>query len=100
MNTFKSYQSVGITTNTVVFTGPANTQSTVMGMSIANTHIGVVYVDVKLNSAYIIKSAPIGVGSSLIVVGAEQKIVVGAGDIVSVVSTGNVDCITSTLEIN
>lgn len=99
-NTFKSYQNSAVTTETTIFTGPANTASTIIGMSIANSHTSAVSVSVKLNSTYIIKDAPVGTGSSLIVVGAEQKIVVESGDTVKVTSSGSADVIMSTLEIS
>lgn len=99
-NTFKSYQNTSVTTETVVLTGPAATQTTVIGLSIANTASVPVYVDVKLNTAYVVKKAPVPVGGALVVVGGDQKIVVETLDTIKVTSTGTVDVITSTLEIN
>lgn len=100
MNTFKSYQSTGVTTETTVYTGAVNTQATVIGMSVANTSTSPVYVSVKLNSAYVIKDAPVVAGSALVAVGGDQKLVVEAGDSISVSSTGTVDVIMSVLEIS
>jgi len=99
-NTFKSYQSTAVTSETTVLTGPSNTQTTVIGMSIANTSESACNVDVKLNTAYIVKGAPIPVGGSLVIVGGDQKVVVEASDTIKVTSTASVDVITSTLEIN
>ena len=99
-NNFKSYQSTGITTETTVFTGPASTQTTVIGMSIANTTTSAITASVKLNSAYLVKDAPIPVGGSLVAVGGDQKVCVEATDTVSVIASANVDVITSTLEIS
>lgn len=99
-NTFKSYQNTGVTTETIILTGPASTQTTVIGLSIANTAAVPVYVDVKLNTAYVVKQAPVPVGGALVVVGGDQKIVVETLDTIKVTSTGTVDVITSTLEIN
>ena len=98
-NTFKSYQSTSVTTEATVLTGPASTQTTVIGLSIANTGASAAAVDVKLNTAYIVKAAPIPVGGSLVVVGGDQKVVVEATDTLKVTSDITVDVITSVLEI-
>ena len=99
-NAFKSYQSTGITTETTVLTGPSNTETTVIGLSIANTSSSATAnVDVKLNTAYIIKNGPIPVGGALVVVGGDQKLVVEASDTIKVTSDSSVDVVTSTLEI-
>ena len=99
-NTFKSYQSTSVTTEATVLTGPSSTQTTVIGLSIANTGASVATVDVKLNTAYVVKSAPVPVGGSLVVVGGDQKLVVEATDTIKVTSDITVDVITSTLEIS
>ena len=99
-NTFKSYQNTSITTETTVFTGPASTQVTVIGMTIANTSSSVITASVKLNSAYLVKNAPIPVGGTLVPIGGEQKLVVESTDTLSVIASGTVDVITSTLEIS
>lgn len=100
MNTFKSYQATGVTTEAVVFTGPAATQTTVIGLTVANTGTAPTYVDVKLNSSYVIKQAPVPVGSSLVVIGGDQKVVVEETDTISVASGTTADVILSTLEIS
>jgi hypothetical protein len=99
-NAFKSYQSTSVTTETTVLTGPASTETTVIGLSIANTGASVATVDVKLNTAYVVKDAPVPVGGSLVVVGGDQKLVVEAADTIKVTSDITVDVITSTLEIS
>ena len=99
-DTFKSYQSTSVTTEATVLTGPSSTQTTVIGLSIANTGASVATVDVKLNTAYVVKSAPVPVGGSLVVVGGDQKLVVEATDTIKVTSDITVDVITSTLEIS
>ena len=99
-NAFKSYQSTSVTTETTVLTGPASTETTVIGLSIANTGASVATVDVKLNTAYVVKDAPVPVGGSLVVVGGDQKLVVEATDTIKVTSDVTVDVITSTLEIS
>ena len=99
-NTFKSHQSTGVTTEATVLTGAAATQTTVIGMSVANTGTGAATASVKLNTAYLVKDAPIPVGGSLVVIGGDQKTVVEATDTISVISDVTVDVITSTLEIS
>ena len=99
-NTFKSYQNTSVTTEVTVLTGAAATQTTVIGLSAANTATVPAYVSVKLNTAYLVKNAPVPVGGALVVVGGDQKVVVETSDTVKVSSTQTVDVITSTLEIN
>jgi len=99
-NAFKNYTSTSVTTETTVLTGPASTETTVIGLSIANTGASVATVDVKLNTAYVVKDAPVPVGGSLVVVGGDQKLVVEAADTIKVTSDVTVDAIVSTLEIS
>ena len=98
-NAFKSYQSVGVTTETTVLTGPASTETTIIGLTIANTAGVPTTATVKLNTAVMVKDAPIPVGGALIVVGGDQKVVVEATDTIKVTADQAVDVITSTLEI-
>lgn len=96
---FKSFQSTSVTTETTVYTAPANTETTVIGLSVACTSASPATVSVKLNSAYIVKNAPVPVGGALVAIGGEQKVVVEATDTLSVSSDQTVDVITSVLEI-
>lgn len=98
-NNFKSYQSTSVTTEATVLTGPAATETTVIGMSVANTGASAATASVKLNTAYLVKDAPIPVGGSLVVIGGDQKTVVEATDTLKVSSDVTVDVITSVLEI-
>lgn len=98
-NNFKSYQSTSVTTEATVLTGPAATETTVIGLSIANTGASAATASVKLNTAYLVKDAPIPVGGSLVVIGGDQKTVVEATDTLKVSSDVTVDVITSVLEI-
>ena len=99
-NAFKSYQSTSVTTETTVLTGPASTETTVIGLSIANTSSSATTASVKLNTAYIVKDAPVPVGGSLVVIGADQKVVVEATDTLKVTAADTVDVCVSTLEIS
>lgn len=100
INSFKSYQVAGVTTEQVVFTGPINTQTTIIGMTLCNVGGVSMYVNIKLNNAYLVKDIPVPTGSTFIPIGGEQKVVVEASDTVSVIcSASSADVIISTLEI-
>lgn len=104
-NAFKAYTNTGITTEETVLTGAASTQTTVIGLTIANTTTAAITASLKFNNndgdnVYIVKDAPIPVGGSLIAVGGDQKIVLESSDTMSVIATGTVDVLGSTLEIS
>ncbi len=88
------------------YTVPGSTETTVIGLTIANTTASQILVDATLNNGtndfYIVKEAPVPVGSSLIVVGGEQKVVLMPGDSVKVKSSAatSADAIMSILEIS
>lgn len=99
-NEFKNYKGLNITDETVIFTGPVDTQTTVIGMTIANTGNTLAKASVKLDTAYLVKDIEIPVGSSAVIVGGNQKIVVMYGDTIKVVSDNVVDAVLSTMEIS
>ena len=82
-----------------------STQTTLIGMTLANITSGVISVTVTLNdgtnTTHIVKLAPIPTGGSLIVVGGDQKIVLMTGDKIIVTSdtASSCDVIMSFLEI-
>lgn len=102
-NTFKNYMGAGVTTATTIYTAPAATQSTVIGMNIANTASAAASVSVELesgaNTVHVVKNAPIPVGGALVPIGGDQKLVLEAGDLIKVTSDQTVDVIVSALEI-
>ena len=71
------------TDSSALATVAANTQTTLIGMTIANITSGVIAVDVIIENAstspatrtHVVKAANIPVGSSLLVAGGDQKIV-------------------------
>ena len=79
-NTFTSYanKSVGTSAATVVTIG-ASTQTTVIGMSCANTTTSPVTVDAYFTRSavdyYLVKGATVPVGGALVIVGGDQKVV-------------------------
>jgi len=111
-NSFLSETDTGVGTSPApIYTCPASTQTTVIGLSISNIVTSQILVDVQLDasartsgaedSVYLIKAAPIPVGSSLVVVGGDQKVVMEPGDIIKVTSdtASSADVVLSHLDI-
>jgi hypothetical protein len=107
-NTFKNSITGSIgTTNTIVYTTPSQTSATVIGVSVANVVSNNISVSVRLTDTstskivYLVKDALLVPGSSAVLVGGEQKLVMEATDNLSVVSSvaSSVDVIVSVLEI-
>ena len=87
------------------YTVAGSTETTVIGLTIANTTASQILVDATLNDGsndfYIVKEAPVPVGSSLVVIGGDQKVVLMPGDSEKVKSSAgtSADAIMSILEI-
>lgn len=87
------------------YTVPVNTQTTVIGLAVANLTANNIFVDISLYDGvtdyHIIKGAPVPVGGTLVVVGGDQKVVMEPGDSIRVVSdtAASADVIMSVLEI-
>lgn len=107
-NSFKSNVAIDVeTTGNVVYTCPAATETTLIGMTLSNkSNTTTVTANVFLTRSTvdysIISNATLPVGSALVPVGGDQKIVLQPADEIKVVvSTNNaVDVITSLLEIS
>jgi hypothetical protein len=112
-NTFirKTSKGVGSTyvqvgSYAVASTSPA-TQATVIGFSISNVTGSAVDVDVALSQSSSSTSADVSLGSSIplpsgstvVLIGGDQKLVLATGDMIKVKSTGSVDVVMSLLEI-
>jgi hypothetical protein len=105
-NTFTSYvnKDVGTSAATIVTVG-ASTQTTVIGMSCANTTASPVTVDAYITRSavnyYLIKGATVPVGGTLVIVGGDQKVVLTTNDALKVVSSAaaSIDAVTSVLNI-
>jgi len=105
-NTFTSYvnKDVGTGGATVVTVG-SSTQTTVIGLSCANTTTSPVTVDVFFTRStvdyYLVKNATVPVGGSLVVVGGDQKLVLITSDALKIVSSvaSSIDAVTSVLNI-
>lgn len=105
-NTFTSYvnKDVGTSAATVVTVG-ASTQTTLIGMSCANTTASPVTVDAYVTRSavdyYLVKGATVPVGGSLVIVGGDQKVVLITSDALKVLSSAatSIDLFTSVLNI-
>ena len=111
-NAFLSETDTAIGTSPAsVLTCGASTQTTVIGMSVANIVTSQITVDVQLDasartsgaedSVYLVKGAPIPVGGSLVVIGGDQKVVMEPGDVIKVTSdtASSADVVISHLDI-
>jgi hypothetical protein len=106
-NTFKLKTDTGVGTSAAtIYTCPSATQTTVIGLSVANITASSINVDVQLenndgDNIYVVKAAPVPVGSSLVVVGGDQKVVMEASDVLKVTSdtASSADVALSILEI-
>jgi len=102
--------AVGTSAATILTCG-ASTETTIIGLSISNIVTSQITVDVQLDasgrtsgaedSVYLVKAAPIPVGSSLVVVGGDQKVVLEPGDAIKVTSSqaSSADVVLSHLDI-
>ena len=98
--------STAASTAMTIYTCPASTETTIIGMTISNITTSQILVDVTFENSdgdnvYILKEAPIPVGGALVPVGGEQKIVMEASDIIKVTSdtANSADTTLSILEI-
>ena len=106
-NTFKNrtLRAVGTGATDVGAVVASATQTTLIGMTVANITAGVISVTVTLgdgtNTTNIVKTAPIPTGGSLVVLGGDQKVVLMTGDKITVTSNtaSSADVIMSFLEI-
>ena len=105
-NTFKSNVNKNVGTSAAtVYTCPSATQTTLIGLSVANTSASPITTDAYITRSavdyYLIKSATVPVGGSLVVVGGDQKVVMQVGDVLKVVTSAasSADVVASYLEI-
>ena len=106
-NAFKLVTDTGVGTSAAtIHTGASATETTIIGLTVANIVSSQIEVDVQLenndgDNVYLIKAAPVPVGSSLVVVGGEQKVVMNTSDVLKVTSNtaSSADVALSILEI-
>jgi len=121
-NTFRNKTSKGVGTSyfqvgansagasqTGAYAVPSSTETTVIGLSLSNKTTSSVDVDVALsatmanttNDLSMATTMPIPAGSTLVLVGGDQKLVMETGELVKVKSSAasSIDVIMSLLEI-
>ncbi len=98
--------SIGIT-GVKIYETPAATSTTVIGVGVANVSTSNISVSVMVRDTsankcvYVVKDSLIIPGSSNVLIGGEQKLVLESGDFLSVTSSlaNSADVIVSVLEI-
>ena len=109
-NAFKTFTDTAVGTgNADVYSCPSSpsTETTIIGLNVANILAVSITVSVQLINAdgdnvHIVKDAIVPVGSSLVAVGGDQKIVMNAGDTLRVTASqaSAADVTLSVLEIS
>lgn len=98
-NTLTNYTSANIGTSpATLYTVPASTTGTIVGLNMANTTAAQIDVDVQVAGVYLVKGTPIPAGASLSVL--DGKLVVKTTETVVITSdtAASVDAILSVLE--
>lgn len=107
-NTFlrKLSRNVGATASQLgTYTVPGGTTAVVIGLTVTNSTSSAISANVYLNdqvaNTQILVNAPVSAGSSLVVVGGSQKLVLETGDSIYVQSSAasSLDAIMSIMEI-
>jgi hypothetical protein len=106
-NVFTSYASKDVGTSAAtILSGSSGVQTTLIGLSCANTTASPVTVDAYVTRSavnyYLIKGATVPVGGTLTIVGGDQKVVIINGDSLKVVSSASasIDVFSSVLNIS
>jgi hypothetical protein len=106
-NTFRNSTVNAVGTAAInAYVCPAATQTTAIGMTIANLNNNAITANVMLNAAgsnvYVLKNATIPPGGALVPIGGDQKLVLEAGDYlhVNTSTSSSADVIVSVLEIS
>ncbi len=105
-NTFKNKVIADIGTSADGYTVPADTTTTVIGMTVANTTTDIIKVDVTVVdtsasvTSHLIKDAIIAPGGNLVTIGGDQKVVLETTDELNVVSdtAASADVVISMME--
>ena len=92
-NSFKTVTGAAVGTGGgTIYTCPASTETTIIGLNVANILSVSITVDVQLtnndgDNVYIVKDAIVPVGSALVAVGGDQKIVMNESDVLTVTAS-------------
>jgi len=105
-NAFKTFTAQNIDTSSskaTLYTCPSSTETTIIGLNIANILTVSITVTVELldggsTITHVVKDAIVPVGSSLVAVGGPQKIVMNATDILKVYGS-QADCCDAVLSV-
>ena len=106
-NAFKlnTKKNIG-TADSPIYTCPDSTETTIIVLNLANTTTSAIEANFKLlnnggDSCFVVKAAPIPIGSSLVPIGGDQKLVMNANDVIQVSSSADssIDVCLSILEI-
>ena len=95
---FNRYVSNNVVLSQDIITCPAGTVMTIIGVTVANVSGNLTTATIKAAGANILKDVEIEKGSAIVPVGGEQKIVLLAGDTLTVSADYAVDVIASVLE--
>jgi hypothetical protein len=106
-NTFKLVTDTAVGTSAAtVYTCPASTATTVIGLSLANIISTSITADIQVenndgDNIYIVKDAPIPIGGALVAIGGDQKLVLNESDVLKVTASdaSSIDVALSILEI-
>ena len=105
-NTFKNSFGKNVGTSAVtVYTCPSATQTTLIGLSVANTISSPITCDAYITSSavdyYLIRGATVPVGGALVISGGDQKTVLEVADALKIVTSAanSADVVASYLEI-
>lgn len=100
----KAVPNVGTTLTQVTDTVASNTAHTIIGFSVANVSTANITISAKLTKAnasyaFLVKGATVLPGGAIVIVGGDQKVVLEAGDSISVNSSAvdSSDCLVSYL---
>ena len=106
-NTFKNKLGARIgTSESIVYTVPSATTTTVVGLSVPNVTSSNITVDISVfytsasTHAHVIKTGDVFVGGTLVVVGGDQKLVLETGDQIKITASASssADVIVSYME--
>ena len=97
--TFKRKAATANTAGVIVHTTPVNTTALIIGLVLANKGNAAETADVDIDGTYIVKNAPIPIGSTLSVL--DGKVVVQQNEVVTITASSNnaIDATISILEL-
>ena len=97
--TYKRKAATANTAGVIVHTTPVNTTALIIGLVLANKGNAAETADVDIDGTYIVKNAPIPIGSTLSVL--DGKVVVQQNEVVTITASSNnvIDATVSVLEL-